>query len=51
MVGGPLNEGAATSGALDQEPELEGLEDEDVLALASEDGRILIPHNVAAHVV
>ena len=33
--------------ALDQEPQNEGLEDEDVLALATGDGRILVTHNVA----
>jgi hypothetical protein len=32
--------------ALDQEPALEGLDDEDVLALAAEDRRILVTHNV-----
>ncbi len=32
--------------ALDQEPALEGLGDEEVLALASEDRRILITHNI-----
>jgi predicted nuclease of predicted toxin-antitoxin system len=32
--------------ALDQEPALEGLEDPDVLALASEDERILVTHNI-----
>lgn len=46
-VGGPLNEKGHDVRALDQEPELEGLEDEDVLALATEDGRILVTHNVA----
>ena len=32
--------------ALDQEPELEGLADEDVLALASDEQRILVTHNI-----
>jgi hypothetical protein len=32
--------------ALDQEPELEGLDDEDVLALAAHDSRILVTLNV-----
>jgi predicted nuclease of predicted toxin-antitoxin system len=32
--------------ALDQEPALEGLDDEEMLALASEDRRILVTHNV-----
>jgi predicted nuclease of predicted toxin-antitoxin system len=46
-VGGPLRGNGHDVRALDQEPELEGLDDEDVLALASEDGRILVTHNVA----
>ena len=46
-VGGPLGERGHDIRALDQEPELEGLGDEDVLALASEDRRILVTHNVA----
>jgi hypothetical protein len=33
--------------SLDQEPALEGLEDEQVLTLASEEGRILITHDVS----
>jgi nucleoside-diphosphate-sugar epimerase len=32
--------------ALDQEPSLEGLGDEDVLALACEDERILVSHDI-----
>lgn len=32
--------------ALDQEPALEGLDDEDVLALASVEQRILVTHNI-----
>jgi hypothetical protein len=46
-VGGPLIDSGHDVRALDQEPEQEGLEDEDVLALASEEGRILVTHNVA----
>jgi len=46
-VGGPLRDNGHDVRALDQEPELEGLEDEDVLALATEDERILVTHNVA----
>jgi predicted nuclease of predicted toxin-antitoxin system len=33
--------------ALDQEPTLEGLDDDDVLALAATEQRILVTHNVA----
>jgi hypothetical protein len=33
--------------ALDQEPDLEGLDDDQVLALASTEQRILVTHNVA----
>jgi predicted nuclease of predicted toxin-antitoxin system len=33
--------------ALDQEPALEGLDDEDVLALASEEERILVTHDIS----
>ena len=32
--------------ALDQEPALEGLSDDDVLALASDERRILVTHNI-----
>ncbi len=32
--------------ALDQEPELEGLADDDVLALATDEERILVTHNI-----
>jgi predicted nuclease of predicted toxin-antitoxin system len=46
-VGGPLAETGHDIRALDQEPQNEGLEDEDVLALATGDGRILVTHNVA----
>lgn len=45
-IGGPLRNRGHDVRALDQEPELEGLDDEDVLALASEDRRILVTHNV-----
>ncbi|MGH9019077.1 MAG: DUF5615 family PIN-like protein [Acidimicrobiales bacterium] len=33
--------------AVDQEPDLEGLDDESLLGLAAEDGRILVTHNVS----
>jgi hypothetical protein len=33
--------------ALDQEPALEGLDDEAVLALGAAEGRILVTHNIA----
>jgi len=33
--------------ALDQEPALEGLDDDEVLALATAEGRILVTHNVS----
>jgi hypothetical protein len=33
--------------ALDQEPALEGLDDDDVLALATTEQRVLVTHNVA----
>ena len=33
--------------ALDREPELEGLDDEEVLALATAEHRILVTHNIA----
>jgi hypothetical protein len=46
-VGAPLGNRGHDVRALDQEPELEGLDDEDVLALGAEDGRILVTHNVA----
>lgn len=45
-VGGPLSDQGHDVRALDREPGLEGLDDEDVLALGSEDGRILVTHNV-----
>lgn len=46
-VGGPLSDRGHDVRALDQEPEHEGLDDEDVLALAAEDRRILVTHNIA----
>lgn len=46
-VGGPLTDKGHDVQALDREPELEGLDDEDVLGLATEAGRILVTHNVA----
>jgi hypothetical protein len=46
-VGGPLRDRGHDVRALDQEPELEGLDDEDVLAIAIEDSRILVTHNIA----
>jgi uncharacterized protein DUF5615 len=45
-VGQRLQEGGHDVRALDQEPALEGLADDDVLALASEEQRILVTHNV-----
>jgi hypothetical protein len=33
--------------ALDREPELEGLDDDEVLTLAAQEGRVLITHNVS----
>jgi Domain of unknown function (DUF5615) len=46
-VGGPLGDKGHDVRALDQEPEVEGLDNEDVLGLAADDGRILVTHNVA----
>lgn len=46
-VGGPLRTRGHDVRALDQEPEHEGLDDEEVLAVASTGGRILVTHNVA----
>ncbi|MGH3042114.1 MAG: DUF5615 family PIN-like protein [Gaiellaceae bacterium] len=46
-VDGPLGERGHDVRALDQEPEHEGLDDEDVLALANDDGRIVVTHNIA----
>jgi uncharacterized protein DUF5615 len=45
-IGGPLGDRGHDVRALDQEPEHEGLDDEDVLALAADGGRILVTHNV-----
>jgi predicted nuclease of predicted toxin-antitoxin system len=45
-VGRRLEESGHDVRALDQEPALEGLDDENVLALAYEDGRILVTHNI-----
>jgi hypothetical protein len=47
VVGRRLEAGGHDVRALDQEPELEGLEDEEVLALATDEGRILVTHNVS----
>ncbi len=46
-VGGPLSEKGHDVRALDSEPEHEGLDDDEVLALAAEEGRIVVSHNVA----
>jgi hypothetical protein len=46
-VGRRLAENAHDVRALDQEPALEGLDDDDVLALAATEQRILVTHNVA----
>lgn len=46
-VGRRLQENGHDVRALDQEPTLEGLDDEDVLALAAAEHRILVTHNVA----
>jgi predicted nuclease of predicted toxin-antitoxin system len=46
-VGGPLREKGHDVRALDRELVHEGLDDEEVLAIASEDERILVTHNVA----
>jgi hypothetical protein len=45
-VGGALEAVGHDVRALDQEPELEGLADDDVLALAAEEERILVTHNI-----
>lgn len=45
-VGRGLREAGHDVRALDQEPDLEGLDDQDVLALASSERRILVSHNV-----
>jgi len=46
-VGRRLERGGHDVRALDQEPALEGLDDHEVLALATAEGRILVTHNVA----
>jgi predicted nuclease of predicted toxin-antitoxin system len=46
-VGGPLSENGHDVRALDRELVDEGLDDEEVLAIATEDKRILVTHNVA----
>jgi predicted nuclease of predicted toxin-antitoxin system len=46
-VGGPLSDRGHDVRALDREPEHEGLDDENVLALAAEDRRIFVTHNIA----
>lgn len=46
-VGRRLEEAGHDVRALDQEPELEGLDDDAVLALAAHETRILVTHNVA----
>lgn len=45
-IGRQLKEAGHDVRALDQEQALEGLDDEEVLALASEEKRILVTHNV-----
>lgn len=45
-VGALLQEKGHDVRALDQEPELEGLADDDVLTLASGEQRILVTHNI-----
>jgi predicted nuclease of predicted toxin-antitoxin system len=46
-VGRRLEQNGHVVRALDQEPALEGLDDDDVLALAATEQRILVTHNVA----
>lgn len=46
-VGHRLEERGHDVRALDQEPGLEGLDDDDVLTLAATEQRILVTHNVA----
>lgn len=46
-VGSRLEASGHDVKALDAEPALEGLDDDDVLALAVGEGRILVTHNVA----
>lgn len=45
-VGRRLAAGGHDVGALDQEPGLDALDDDEVLALAAKDGSILVTHNV-----
>lgn len=45
-VGRRLAAGGHDVGALDQEPGLDALDDDEVLALATRDGSILVTHNV-----
>lgn len=45
-VGRALEDAGHDVRALDQEPELEGLADEDVLALGAQEQRVLITHNI-----
>ncbi len=45
-VGRRLQEDGHEVRALDQEPALEGLDDEEVMTLASEEQRILVTHNI-----
>lgn len=46
-VGSRLQAAGHDVRALDQEPELEALEDEHVLALATDEQRILVTHNIS----
>jgi predicted nuclease of predicted toxin-antitoxin system len=46
-VGRRLGENGHDVRALDQEPALEGLDDDEVLALAAGEERILVTHNIA----
>jgi hypothetical protein len=46
-VGRRLEQNGHDVRALDQEPALEGLDDDEVLALATREQRILVTHNVA----
>jgi predicted nuclease of predicted toxin-antitoxin system len=46
-VGRRLEQAGHDVRALDQEPALEGLDDDEVLALAATEQRILVTHNVA----
>lgn len=45
-IGRALEEAGHDVRVLDQEPELEGLTDDDVLALGAGDRRILVTHNI-----